>query len=142
MHQSQDIRPRSVELPMNIESAHPIDENTRTEILRRLAAAEQEHNVKILYAIESGSRAWGFASPDSDYDVRFIYVRPTEWYLSFDSSSTQLSTRLIAVARMRERPFIYSQERTGRCSNGCTVRSSTLNEVLLRKTCEHWRSKR
>jgi predicted nucleotidyltransferase len=54
------------------------------EIIRRLRVAEQEHDVQILYACESGSRAWGFASPDSDYDVRFIYVRPQEWYLSFD----------------------------------------------------------
>ncbi len=56
----------------------------RTEILRRLRAAETEHEVRILYACESGSRAWGFASPDSDYDVRFIYVSNSEWYLSFD----------------------------------------------------------
>ena len=54
------------------------------EILRRLKAAEAEHGVRILYACESGSRAWGFASPDSDYDVRFIYVHPEDWYLSFD----------------------------------------------------------
>ncbi|MGL4768327.1 MAG: nucleotidyltransferase domain-containing protein [Formosimonas sp.] len=60
----------------------PIPHTARTEILRRLAAAEREHNVKILYAIESGSRAWGFASPNSDFDARFIYVHRPEWYLS------------------------------------------------------------
>jgi predicted nucleotidyltransferase len=48
----------------------------------RLAALEQEHGVRVLYAAESGSRAWGFPSPDSDFDVRFIYVHPSDWYLS------------------------------------------------------------
>ncbi len=61
-----------------------IKASIKTEILKRLAAAETEHNVRIVYACESGSRAWGFASPDSDYDVRFLYVRPESWYLSFD----------------------------------------------------------
>lgn len=56
----------------------------REEILRRLEAAEKEHSVRVLYACESGSRAWGFASPDSDYDARFIYVHEADWYLSFD----------------------------------------------------------
>ena len=56
----------------------------RTEILRRIKAAEAEHEVKVLYAIESGSRAWGFASPNSDYDVRFIYAHPKDWYLAVD----------------------------------------------------------
>lgn len=56
----------------------------RQEILRRIAAAEQEHDVTVLYAVESGSRAWGFASPNSDYDVRFIYAHKPEWYLSID----------------------------------------------------------
>jgi len=49
--------------------------------LRRL---EQQHKIKILYAIESGSRAWGFASTDSDWDVRFIYLHNPDWYLSID----------------------------------------------------------
>ena len=49
-------------------------------ICSKLHEIEKENNVKILLAVESGSRAWGFASPDSDYDVRFIYVRPKEDY--------------------------------------------------------------
>jgi predicted nucleotidyltransferase len=52
------------------------------EIVSRLHAIEQSHNVRVLYAIESGSRAWGFASPNSDWDVRFLYVHPEDWYLS------------------------------------------------------------
>jgi len=51
------------------------------EIRRRLRRAESGHQVKVLLAVESGSRAWGFASPDSDYDARFIYVNRPEWYL-------------------------------------------------------------
>ena len=47
-----------------------------------LAGIEREERVKILYACESGSRAWGFSSPDSDYDVRFIFVRPLDDYLT------------------------------------------------------------
>lgn len=62
----------------------PIAPEVREEILRRIKAAETEHGVKVLYAIESGSRAWGFESPNSDYDVRFIYAHPTQWYLTVD----------------------------------------------------------
>ena len=51
------------------------------EILKTLNQIEAQHNVKILYACESGSRAWGFPSPDSDYDVRYLYIRPVEAYL-------------------------------------------------------------
>lgn len=54
------------------------------ELLRRI---EREDGCRVLYACESGSRAWGFASPDSDYDVRFIYVYPVEWYLRLERRS-------------------------------------------------------
>jgi uncharacterized protein len=53
-------------------------------IISKLKEIEKEFDVKILYACESGSRAWGFASPDSDYDVRFIYVHNRAHYLSID----------------------------------------------------------
>lgn len=53
----------------------------RRDIEARLTAIEKEHDVRLLFAVESGSRAWGFPSPDSDYDVRFVYVRPRDWYL-------------------------------------------------------------
>lgn len=55
----------------------------QTTILEKLADIEKRYPVKILYACESGSRAWGFPSPDSDYDVRFIYAFEQDTYLSF-----------------------------------------------------------
>lgn len=55
-------------------------------IINKLKEIEQSENIKILLAVESGSRAWGFASPDSDYDVRFIYVRPENFYLKLDKT--------------------------------------------------------
>jgi predicted nucleotidyltransferase len=53
-----------------------------TEINTLLTRIEAAHGVRIVYAVESGSRAWGFASPDSDYDIRFIFIRPAESYVS------------------------------------------------------------
>ncbi|MCU0350377.1 MAG: nucleotidyltransferase domain-containing protein [Flavobacterium sp.] len=53
-----------------------------TKIQNKLKAIELEKGVEILYAVESGSRAWGFASPDSDYDIRFIYKHDLDYYLS------------------------------------------------------------
>jgi predicted nucleotidyltransferase len=57
------------------------------EIIQRLDGIERDEGVRILFACESGSRAWGFASADSDYDVRFIYVHPRDWYLSIEDRS-------------------------------------------------------
>ncbi|MBQ1641633.1 MAG: nucleotidyltransferase domain-containing protein [Oscillospiraceae bacterium] len=53
-------------------------------IVKKLDEIERQENVRILLAVESGSRAWGFASEDSDYDVRFIYVRPRNDYLRLE----------------------------------------------------------
>ncbi len=63
-------------------SAHPVSEEMRATVMAQLAALERRHAVKVLFACESGSRGWGFASPDSDYDVRFVYVNRLPWYLS------------------------------------------------------------
>jgi len=65
-------------------SRNVIPAATYAEVKRRLAKVEEDEGVRILMAIESGSRAWGFASPDSDFDVRFIYCRPASWYYSLD----------------------------------------------------------
>jgi predicted nucleotidyltransferase len=64
------------------DTEHPIDPAIRAEIEKTLTRVENENAVKILFACESGSRGWGFASPDSDYDVRFIYVNAVDWYLT------------------------------------------------------------
>ena len=54
----------------------------KSRIQHELNEIEKNYNIKIIYACESGSRAWGFASSDSDYDVRFIYTHPKDWYLT------------------------------------------------------------
>ena len=63
-------------------------------ILRELKKIEEQENIKIIMAIESGSRAWGFASPDSDYDVRFIYVRKEEDYLKLEKTRDVIEWKL------------------------------------------------
>ena len=63
-----------------IDTNHPISPAVREQINANLAAIEAKNQVTILFACESGSRGWGFASPDSDYDVRFIYVHRLPWY--------------------------------------------------------------
>ena len=65
-----------------LRSAHPIDPAMRAQIMEALRGIEAAHDVTVLFACESGSRGWGFASPDSDYDVRFIYVNRLPWYLT------------------------------------------------------------
>lgn len=64
----------------------------RKVIVEELKEIEARENVRILHAVESGIRAWGFASPDSDYDVRFIYVRPREFYLKLERTRDVLES--------------------------------------------------
>jgi predicted nucleotidyltransferase len=51
-------------------------------VQKKLLETEEKYNVKVLYAVEAGSRAWGFESSGSDYDVRFIYAHNRNWYLN------------------------------------------------------------
>lgn len=64
-----------------------IEPKIQAAIQQRLATFEKIENVRVLYAVESGSRAWGFASKDSDYDIRFVYVHTLDWYLSIEVES-------------------------------------------------------
>ena len=66
-------------------------------IPERLQEIEKKHNVEILWAVESGSRAWGFASPDSDFDVRFIYKRPMQEYLKLKKNRDVLELPIDAT---------------------------------------------
>ncbi len=71
------------------------DERIVNQVIpQKLREMEERENIRILHCIESGSRAWGFASPDSDYDVRFIYVRPKEFYLRLDKTRDVIEWQL------------------------------------------------
>ena len=71
-----------------------ISSKMQNVIEEQLKEIEEKENVKIIYCVESGSRAWGFASPDSDYDVRFIYVRNKEDYLKLNKNRDVIEWRL------------------------------------------------
>ena len=61
-----------------------VPQEIEKRILLCLIELEKEEEIKIIYAVESGSRAWGFESADSDYDIRFVFCRPTNHYLEID----------------------------------------------------------
>lgn len=61
------------------------------QIITKLQSVKQEYGVKILYACESGSRAWGFEGVDSDYDVRFVYAKTREEYLSLKEQKPEIN---------------------------------------------------
>lgn len=71
----------------------PVEELVRMKIKE----IEEKEHIKVLHVVESGSRAWGFASPDSDYDVRFIYVREQDFYLSLKDTKDFIDWELNEV---------------------------------------------
>ncbi len=109
-----------------------VEGSVRGAIERHLARLEVENGVKVLYAVESGSRAWGFASPDSDFDIRFLYLHWPEWYLSvqkrrdvleamadpdLDFAGWDLSTTLVLLRKSNRSliewlasPIVYSED--------------------------------
>lgn len=72
-----------------------MNDSISEKIRCRLLEIEQAHSVRILFAVESGSRAWGFASPDSDYDVRFVYCHSRDWYLSVQERNDVIELPII-----------------------------------------------
>jgi len=69
---------------MTIKFNSTISDEMNAILLGKMREIEQNNNVQILFAIESGSRAWGFPSPDSDFDARFVYARPVDDYLTLE----------------------------------------------------------
>ena len=106
----------------------------KEQIQKALKQIESEHDCRILFAVESGSRAWGFASPDSDYDIRAVYVKPLDWYLGLEERQSDTINAMlpddIDVAAWELRGNFA--RRSANCSrathlswNGWAVRSCT-----------------
>jgi predicted nucleotidyltransferase len=72
-----------------------VSDAIKATIQEKLREIERQENVCIFYACESGSRAWGFPSADSDYDVRFLYIHPRDWYLSIEDRRDVIERPLV-----------------------------------------------
>jgi len=73
---------------------------------------EKEKGIRILFAIENGSRAWKMSSKDSDYDVRFIYVQPLDWYLSVEEKKDIIEDKVSRAYAMLEGAHIINSKET------------------------------
>lgn len=88
---------REIKKKAMLEDVKMTHEQIVKEIKDKLSEIEKRENIRIIYACESGSRAWGFASLDSDYDVRFVYVRPLKDYLKLEEIKDTLECELNEV---------------------------------------------
>ena len=117
-----------------------IEENVYYYVNNELDKLEEEFNIKILYAVESGSRGWGFANEDSDYDVRFYYIRPLYDYLSIDKKRD-----VIDINDLGHREYEYDLDFSGwditkvlqlhRQSNP-NLREHMLHDMVYRGNCD------
>lgn len=117
-----------------------IDEDVYYYVNQELDALEEEFHIKILYAVETGSRGWGFANEDSDYDVRFYYVRPIYDYLSIDKKRD-----VIDIHDLGHRKYKYDLDLSGwditkvlqlhRQSNP-NLREHMLHNMVYRGNCD------
>ncbi len=92
----------------------------KEQIKKHLTQIEQEKEIKILLACETGSRAWGFPSPDSDYDIRMIYVHPMDWYLSL----TEKKDTIEHLKELQDRKLILLECLSGSKAYGLATPTS------------------
>ena len=108
-------------------------------ILQKLLELEQNENIKILYTCESGSRAWGFASPDSDFDVRFTYARPANDYLSITDVPDNVGLPVNEVLDIGgwdiKKALKLFLKSNSTCTNGCNRQQYIRKILLLPMTC-------
>lgn len=82
------LRSKVVIFVMLNDTIKSLKNNIMKDIINeKLNIIEKEKGIKILFAIESGSRGWGFSSTDSDFDVRFVYVKPKKQYLHINEQA-------------------------------------------------------
>ena len=111
----------------------PVEELVRMKIKE----IEEKEYVRVLHVIESGSRAWGFASPDSDYDVRFVYVRKPEFYLSLRETKDFIDWELNEVLDINGWDIKKALQRFYK-SNAALYEWS--NSPVVYQTTEEWKA--
>lgn len=117
-----------------------IDKDIYNYVNQELDNIEKEFNVKVLYAVETGSRGWGFSNEDSDYDIRFFYIRPVKDYLRIDTMRDVIDNH-----DLEEKDYLYDLDFSGwditkvlsqyRKSNP-NLREHILHTMIYRGNCD------